>query len=126
MALGAILGLAACEPSTVPGKCETGAPFPYTAEYDMESCPADIKDWMDRANGCAHFAGEEAYDPGRGKYIQDEMNDLECNTLGCDYDALFTKYEGDVVYAAVLSEYAGITYGSEDELPLCEKSREVP
>lgn len=118
-----ILFVASCKPKDLPGKCQSDEAF-YTVPYDMESCPADIQAWMDRAYGCGHFAGEEAYDEERRLYIATQMKDLSCNTVGCDYKKLFAKYEGDIVYTGVLSGFAEKVFGSLDALPICLKDGE--
>jgi hypothetical protein len=115
----AVLCLPACDPVDKPGKCQTGDAFPYTAPYDMEFCPNDIQAWMDRTNGCAHFAGEEPYDAERGKFLNEQMDKLRCNDIGCDFQALFLKYEGDIVYTGILTGYAEATFGNVDNLPFC-------
>lgn len=113
----AVMLAAACQPKETPGKCRVDETF-YTVP-DMASCPGDIQAWMDRAFGCGHFAGEEAYDEERRAYIEKQVKDLSCNTLGCDYKTLFAKYEGDVVYAGLLGGFAAATFGDADSLPLC-------
>lgn len=105
-------------------QCQTEDPYPYTAPYQMETCPHDIQAWMDRAGGCAHFSGEEAYDEDRGAFLKEQMDQLQCAQLGCDFDALFGKYEGDVSYIGVLTDYAALTYGDTENLPACQGQKE--
>lgn len=93
------------------GKCVVGDPYPYEAPYDMAECPADIQMWMDRANGCAHYSGEETTDDDRAAEIGEAMNELQCEFIGCDYTGLLSKYEGDVVYTGVLTGYEQVLYG---------------
>lgn len=110
------------------GKCKTGQPFPYEAPYEMESCPEDIQSWLDRANGCSYYEGELQGlgndDADRSSVLDSHMVETECAVLWCDYDDLFAKYEGDIVYTGVLTEYAQSLYG-DSELPACDpKSRQ--
>lgn len=57
-------------------------------------------------------------------YIQQRVNELSCNTLGCDDETLFAKYEGDTIYAGMLSGFAEAVFGSVDALPICIKDGE--
>lgn len=104
------------------GRCKTDDPFPYTAPYDMETCPQDIQDWMDRANSCNHFSGEEATDAERKKELAQNLEELKCSDLFCDYDDLFMKYEGDIVYTGVLTGYAEVLYGNTDII-ICDRKK---
>ncbi len=118
----ACLSLTACGNDSVPGKCDMDAPHAYTAPYDMTSCPADLHGWMERANGCGHFMGEEPYDAERRAFLKTQMDDLQCAALGCDYADLFRKYEGDIVYAGILTGYAEAVFGAVDNLPFCPQA----
>jgi hypothetical protein len=54
--------------------------------------PPDIKAWMDRAEGCWHFAGEEGYDAARRAEIARAIAELRCAQLKADEQALRAKY----------------------------------
>lgn len=95
------------------GKCSVSDPFPYESPYEMEECPADIQMWMDRANGCTHYAGEETTDDERAAEIGEAMNELQCEFIGCDYTALLSKYEGDVVFTGILTGYEQVLHGGQ-------------
>lgn len=111
-----------CAPASA--TCMTGEPFPYTAPYDMDACPEDIQSWMTHVNLCAHFAGEEPYDEERRAFINAAIAENQCSAIGCDFHALFSRYEGDIAYIGVLSGYAALVYGSADNIPLCPRARD--
>lgn len=46
--------------------------------------PADVFDWIGRAQGCAHWSGEEPYDPERAARIAAALHDLRCDALEAD------------------------------------------
>lgn len=54
--------------------------------------PPDVKAWMDRAEGCWHFAGEEGYDAERRAEIAKAIDELRCTSLKADEQALRAKY----------------------------------
>lgn len=112
--------IAACAPAAQT-KCATGDPFPYTSPYNVGGCPADIQGWLDRVNACGHFAGEEPYDQKRTATINRAMTENRCDAVGCDYEALFSRYEGDIVYTGILTGYAEQVYGSTENIPHCIK-----
>lgn len=93
------------------GKCQTSDPYPYVAPYKMDACPQDIQEWMNRANVCTHFQSEEAYDDARRAELDAAIAENKCEALLCDYGDLFAKYEGDIVYTGVLTDYAQMLYG---------------
>ena len=109
--------------------CETGDPFPYVPPAKIGSqtvdpkidCPADIQVWMNRVNICAHFAGEPPYDKARAAEIDAALKDNKCQQLGCEFETLFTQYEGDIVYTGVMTGYLESIYGDANSLPVCEK-----
>lgn len=111
-----------------PARADSGATGPcaaewsgglYVAPYDMEHCPADIQSWMDRVSICYHWAGEEPYDAERAAFLAAAWKKDSCAQIGCDYRTLFARYEGDIVYAGVLSQYAEAVYGSIADMPAC-------
>ncbi len=103
--------------------CKTDDPFPFVSPYNIQNCPADIQKWMDRANICGHFSGEESSDPDRDAEINEIMIENECDYVGCDARTLWAHYEGDIVYTRVISDYEEFVYGGpapcfeEQELP---------
>jgi hypothetical protein len=112
-----VLALSGCKPEPV--SCEIGDPFPYKSPYNVSGCPPDIKSYMDRVNACGHFGGEEPYDAERAKFLNEQMVENACARLACDYDNLFKKYEGDIVYTGILSQYTERVFGKIDGLPGC-------
>jgi len=118
--------LALCVPDLAhaKGRCETGAPYPYEAPYEMKICPEDIQGWLDRANGCTYYESElenidnDAAD--RSSVLKAHMVELECTVLWCDFDTLFIKYEGDLIFSDIITGYAQSLYG-DSELPACDK-----
>lgn len=109
--------------------CRVGDPFPYTMPESFGSqpvdpkidCPANIQSWMNRVNICAHFAGEPPYDRERAEFIDGAMKENKCHQLGCEHEALYAEYEGDIVYAGVINGYLESIYGDTTSLPECEK-----
>jgi hypothetical protein len=57
--------------------------------------PPDIRAWMDRAEGCWHFAGEEGYDAARRAEIARAIAELRCAQLKADEQALRAKYASE-------------------------------
>ena len=52
----------------------------------------EIATYMDRAEGCWHFAGEEPYSAARRAEINRALSELKCTTLKADGQALRRKY----------------------------------
>jgi hypothetical protein len=52
----------------------------------------EIAAYMDRAEGCWHFAGEEPYSAARRAEINRALSELKCTTLKADGQALRRKY----------------------------------
>lgn len=118
--LFALVLVAGCAPAAQE-KCVTGDPFPYTSPYNVGGCPADIQRWIDRVNICGHFAGEEPYDEERRASLNKAAAENRCDAVGCDYEALFSRYEGDIVYTGILTGYAEQVYGATENIPHCTK-----
>lgn len=57
-----------------------------------KTAPADVGAYMDRAEGCWHFAGEEPYDAARRAEIERALSELNCSRLRQDAQALRRKY----------------------------------
>lgn len=122
LALGALIAIFSVPACAEDKKCQTGDPFPYVSPYSTNTCPPEIQDWMNRVNACAHFAGEEATDVERKAFLDAEMQKNKCDAIGCDFETIFAKHEGDIVYTGILTQYAALVYGeSMDSLPACDK-----
>lgn len=125
--LGAVLMLFVFMPAQLLAEtCKTGDPFPYEAPYVIDKCPEDIKGWLDDANACAHFMGEEAYDEERAAELDTIMIEHQCEYIECAYHDLFAKYEGDMIYTGILTGYAQIIYGDDGVVPDCQMEQEMP
>lgn len=123
--LGVCLGLFLFMPNAAFAEnCKTGDPFPYESPYNIESCPKDIQNWMDRANTCAYFEGEEPYDAERKAEIDGILNENQCGYIGCDARKLWSQYEGDVIYTRVIIDYESLIY--DDVGVLCDVEQESP
>lgn len=123
--LGVCLGLFLFMPnSAFAENCKTGDPFAYESPYNIESCPEDIQNWMDRANTCAYFEGEEPYDADRKAEIDGILNENQCDYIGCDARDLWGEYEGDVIYTRVISDYEVLLYGEAGAA--CDMEQELP
>ena len=123
---GLFILLMACMPlSAFAGTCSTGDPFPYEAPYDIDHCPEDIQNWLDRANTCAHFVGEEAYDEERKRELDNVLNENQCDYIECDFFDLFAHYEGDIIYTKILTDYEGLLTGGQGYID-CQMEREMP
>jgi hypothetical protein len=57
-----------------------------------KTVPADVGAYMDRAEGCWHFADEEPYDAARRAEIERALSELQCPRLKQDAQALRRKY----------------------------------
>ena len=56
--------------------------------------PSDVSDFIRRAVGCNHWAGEEPYDEDRRAQIAAAVQSLGCRALDADQAALSRKYAG--------------------------------
>lgn len=56
--------------------------------------PPDVSDFIGRAVGCNHWAGEEPYDEDRRAQIAAAVQSLGCRALDADHAALSRKYAG--------------------------------
>jgi hypothetical protein len=61
--------------------------------------PRDVARYIDRREGCNHWAGEEGYDAARRAEINKAIDDLRCTALDKDERALRHRYRHN---AAVL------------------------
>lgn len=79
------------------------APAPLAANEDppalaalRRGMPPDVSDFIGRAVGCNHWAGEEPYDEDRRAQIAAAVQSLGCRALDADHAALRSKYSGNV------------------------------
>ena len=63
--------------------------------------PSDVASYVDRREGCNHWAGEEGYDAARRAEINKAIDDLRCTALNRDEKALRHRYRHN---PAVLDE----------------------
>jgi hypothetical protein len=54
--------------------------------------PHAVSAYIDRRQGCNHWAGEEGYDAARRAEINKAIADLKCTALGRDERALRHRY----------------------------------
>ncbi|MCA0248951.1 MAG: hypothetical protein LCH93_20250 [Proteobacteria bacterium] len=73
-----------------------------------KTAPTEIAAYMDRAEGCWHFAGEEPYDDARRAEINRALIELECTTLKADGQALRRKYARSAPALAALDAAAAL------------------
>lgn len=74
------------------GACDVAETVETPELYER---PADVKALFIRAEECQHWAGEEAYNPERGKEILQAVHRLRCEQLDEEYVALRQKYSAD-------------------------------
>ena len=43
--------------------------------------PRPVQAFLDRRESCLHFAGEEAYDEDRARFLADRLGELRCDKL---------------------------------------------
>ena len=123
--LSVCIGLFLCIPNAAFAEnCKTGEPFSYESPYNIENCPEDIQNWMDRASTCVYFEGEEPYDAERKAEIDGVLNENKCSYIGCDRQELWGQYEGDVIYTRVISDYEELLYGEAGVA--CDVAQELP
>lgn len=116
---GALFFLAAFPLSAHAASCKVGDPFPFKSKEKIEECPPPIQGWMDRANGCAHLQGEMGgADSSASAEMEEEWAELQCDFIGCDFDQVYGRYEGDIIYIGILTAYADYVYGDAG-VPKC-------
>lgn len=72
------------------------------------TAPEEIAAYMDRAEGCWHFAGEEPYDAARRAEINRALIELKCTALKADGQALRRKYARSAPALAALDAAAAL------------------
>lgn len=62
---------------------------------------------IERQDGCSYFASEEPYDAERRAFLKKQIEDLKCESLGKDKEALVRTYmeRKDIGALQVLREY---------------------
>jgi hypothetical protein len=74
-------------------------------EYSAE-LPAEVLAFVERAEGCLHWGGEEPYDADRKTEIEAAWKGLRCDTIKPDYAAMRERYANSKALEAL------------DELPI--------
>jgi hypothetical protein len=57
-----------------------------------DTLPSDVRTLVSRREQCHHWAGEEPYDKARAKEIDRAMNQLKCDRIEQEVEAMRTKY----------------------------------
>jgi len=73
--------------------------------------PADVQSFIERREGCEHWAGEPDYDADRRKQIEDAVKEL-CPGIDSQLAALRKRYTDDPKVIAALAEFEPL--GMED------------
>lgn len=73
-----------------------------------KTAPEEIAAYMDRAEGCWHFAGEEPYNAARRAEINRALTSLKCTTLKADGQVLRRKYARSAPALAALDAAAAL------------------
>lgn len=58
----------------------------------LAATPRDVARYIDRRQGCNHWAGEEGYDAARRAEINKAIDDLRCTALDRDGRVLRQRY----------------------------------
>lgn len=64
--------------------------------------PARVKAFIERREGCEHFAGEDPYDAERARFIAAAVARLRCDRLERDAASLRRMYRGNRAVLAML------------------------
>lgn len=59
--------------------------------------PPDVRAYVARRDACEHFAGEEAFDAARGRFIERQVRVNRCLTLDRDRRRLRLKHKAPAV-----------------------------
>ena len=88
-------------PASPPSPAPPAVPAPPAATEDppalaalRKGMPSDVSDFIRRAVGCNHWAGEEPYDEDRRAQIAAAVRSLGCRALDADQAALSRKHAG--------------------------------
>jgi hypothetical protein len=74
---------------------------PASAEQRL---PADVARFLERREGCDHWAGEEPYDADRRREIEAAIRKLRCTSMERDAAGLGKRYAGRKEIVAKLAE----------------------
>lgn len=80
---------------------------PYQGEAtrpDFCSYPKDVREFVEKRDGCDHFRGEEAYDKERARFINRNLKEL-CVGSDAALARLILKYSKQPEIEKVLSEF---------------------
>lgn len=69
-------------------------------------CPKDTVAYLKTLGECSHFAGEEAYDEARRKFLEDAFKRLHCDRLAHRHKTLLRKYSKNHELIELLKEYS--------------------
>ena len=78
--------------------------FVTTPVLAQSTLPADVTRFVEQRDSCDHFRGEEAYDAGRGKFLEEQMRKL-CTGTDKKLKALKAKYRKNPGVLSRLKEY---------------------
>ena len=85
------------------GACTTGTWKDFYGDRRSATIPADVRAFVIDAQGCNHFAGEEAYDAERAAFLKKNI-DAMCPKLGQRNAKLMAKYRENAETTAIISE----------------------
>jgi hypothetical protein len=74
---------------------------PQTAQL-LRDMPADIADFITRADSCVHWMGEPAWDPQRAADIRRTLDELRCEKLREEQKQLAARYVAEEKVLQVL------------------------
>ncbi|TAJ84279.1 hypothetical protein [Reyranella sp.] len=104
--LAALVLLAMTAPAALPAQDLDAILARFNAA--RKTAPEEIAAYMDRAEGCWHFAGEEPYNAARRAEINRALTELKCTTLKADGQALRRKYARSAPALAALDAAAAL------------------
>jgi hypothetical protein len=70
----------------------------------VAATPRDVARYIERREGCNHWAGEEGYDAARRAEINKVIADLKCTALGRDEKILRHRYRHNPVTLRALKK----------------------
>ena len=82
--------------------------------YGLTECPEDINQFLQRAETCQYFGGEEPYDDARRAEIENAMKQAECEWQSCSFHTLMKKYEGQEKYTKMITDHLVLIKQSKD------------
>lgn len=111
--VNATVAVPAPKPSPTPVVNEVALPDNVTIEAaaGANGPPADVQAFVERREGCEHWAGEPDYDAERRKQIAEAVDEL-CPGIDKQLAALRKRYASDPKVIAALAEFEPL--GMED------------